>query len=310
MEENYSVILGPTASGKSSLAMELAAEMRGEIVSADSAQVYKYMDIGTAKPTIKEQANVPHHLIDVVLPSEEFSVFDFQKLSQKVIKDIKKRDNHPIVVGGTGLFIRALTEDFTLVSIPEDKAIRKKYQDMADEKGNHYIHSLLKNRDDNAYNKLHPNDYRRVIRALEVYELSGKSIYELQRRNQFASNITNINFYGLYMDRQRLYTQINNRVDQMIEDGLVTEVSELLKQGISKDCNALKAIGYRQVVMYLENQIDFDEMVRLIKRDTRRYAKRQLTWFRNMDNIKWYNLDNLNINQVKEKIIKQMQENG
>ncbi|WP_350345047.1 tRNA (adenosine(37)-N6)-dimethylallyltransferase MiaA [Proteinivorax tanatarense] len=307
MEENYSVILGPTASGKSSLAMDLAKEIDGEIISADSAQVYKYMDIGTAKPTSKEQSQIPHHIIDVIAPNEIFSVYDFQNLSQKVITEIKKRGNYPIVVGGTGLFVRALTEDFSLVEVPEDKEIRFKYQDIGQKKGNYYLHSLLKDKDEYAYKKLHPNDWRRVIRALEVYELTGKSIYQLQQKDEDIEN-KQINFYGLWMNRQRLYSRINARVDQMINDGLVEEVKTLLKLGFSKESNALKAIGYRQVIMYLDNQVDYNEMVRLIKRDTRRYAKRQLTWFRKMNNITWFDLDQRSITEVKTEILKQLQE--
>lgn len=287
MEENYVVILGPTASGKTALSIELAKRTNGEIVSADSMYIYEGMDIGTAKPTKQEMKGIPHHLIDIVKPGEEFTVYDYQTISQKVIKDIKSRGKFPIVVGGTGLYIRALTEDFSLTQIPQDDQIREKYYKLIEEKGKEFVHLLLRDRDPFAYNKLHHNDYRRVVRALEVHELTGQSIYSLQSRKEPNENIL---YIGLSMDREKLYDRVNQRVDIMLKEGLIEEVQSLLKSGVPKNCNAMKGIGYQQVIQYLEGELDYLQMVEILKRDTRHYAKRQLTWFRAMENILWLDL--------------------
>lgn len=287
MEDNYVVILGPTASGKTALSIELAKRAYGEIISADSMYIYKGMNIGTAKPTEEEMQGIPHHLIDIVKPGEEFTVYDYQNQSQKVIKDIKSRGKFPIVVGGTGLYIRALTEDFSLTQIPQDDQIREKYYKLIEEKGKEFVHSLLRERDTFAYTKLHPNDYRRVVRALEVYELTGQSIYSLQSRKEPNENIL---YVGLTMDREKLYNRVNQRVDIMLRSGLIEEVQALLNSGVPKNCNALKGIGYQQVIQYLEGEFDYLKMVEILKRDTRHYAKRQLTWFRAMENILWLDL--------------------
>lgn len=307
MEDNYVVILGPTASGKTALSIQLAKQTNGEIISADSMLIYKGMDIGTAKPTLEEREGIPHHLIDIIEPDEEFSVYDFQILSQKTIKEIKKRGKLPIVVGGTGLYIRALTEDFTLNQIPQDETVRRRYYEIMKSKGKEYLHSLLKDKDPLAYEKLHPNDYKRVIRALEVYELSGKSIYNLQEKKHTNNNIL---YIGLTMDRELLYKRVNDRVDVMLKEGLVDEVRALLAKGISKEANSMKGIGYKQVIDYLEGRLDYDKMVEILKRDTRRYAKRQLTWFRGMEGIVWLDITKEKREDIIIKILEMMKEKG
>lgn len=306
MEDKYIVILGPTATGKTALSIELAKKTNGEIISADSMYVYKGMDIGTAKPHEKEQEGVPHHLIDIVNPEDDFSVYDYQVLSQRIIKDIKSRGKLPMVVGGTGLFIRALTEDFSLNNIPQDLNVRNKYEEIMAEKGKDYLHNLLKDKDPFAFDKLHPNDYRRVIRALEVYELTNTSIYTLQQRK----NVKNMDilYIGLTMDREKLYHRINKRVEIMLENGLVDEVEGLLDRGVPAKCNSMKGIGYRQVLQYLNGEISYDKMVEILKRDTRNYAKRQLTWFKAMDNVLWMDMLDTPIEEAMEKILTSMQE--
>ncbi|SES77207.1 tRNA (adenosine(37)-N6)-dimethylallyltransferase MiaA [Anaerobranca gottschalkii] len=305
MEDNYVVILGPTASGKTALSIQLAKQTNDEIISADSMLIYKGMDIGTAKPTKEEMEGIPHHLIDIIEPDEEFSVYDYQILSQKTIREIKERGKLPIVVGGTGLYIRALTEDFTLNQIPQDEAVRKKYYEIMINKGKEYLHSLLKDKDPIAYEKLHPNDYKRVIRALEVYELSGNSIYNLQEKKHTNNNIL---YIGLTMDREILYKRVNDRVDIMLKQGLVDEVRALLAKGISKEANSMKGIGYKQVIEYLEGRLDYDKMVEILKRDTRRYAKRQLTWFRGMEGIYWLDITKMKKEDIITKILEKMKE--
>ncbi len=305
MEDNYVVILGPTASGKTAISIELAKRLSGEIISADSMLIYKGMDIGTAKPTEEEKQNIPHHLIDIINPDDEFSVYDYQVISQQKIKEIKKRSNLPIVVGGTGLFIRALTEDFSLNDIPQNNQIRLKYQEIMEEKGKEYLHGLLEKKDPKAFLKLHPNDYRRVIRAHEVFDLSGQSIYHLQQREKKQENIL---YVGLTMERPKLYERINQRVELMLNSGLVEEVDKLLKKGVSKDSNAMKGIGYRQVLHYLEGTVGYDEMVETLKKDTRRYAKRQLTWFNSMDDVYWIDLTKTTLDSAITKIIDLLQE--
>lgn len=305
MEDNYVVILGPTASGKTALSIELAKRTNGEIISADSMYIYRGMNIGTAKPSKEEMQGIVHHLIDIVEPTEDFTVYDYQICTQRLIKDIKSKGKLPIVVGGTGLYIRALTEDFSLKQIPQNIDVRNKYYSLIEDKGKEYVHSLLKNKDDFAYNKLHFNDYRRVVRALEVYELTGQSIYSLQNRSQLSKNIL---YVGLTMDRAKLYERVNQRVEIMLESGLIEEVKYLLDLGIPKDSNPMKGIGYRQVIQYLDGEIEYAKMVELLKRDTRHYAKRQLTWFRTMENILWIDLTVVEPEEALRKIFSALKE--
>ena len=308
MEDKYVVILGPTATGKTALSIELAKKTDGEIISADSMYIYKRMNIGTAKPREEEMDGVTHHLIDLVNPEDEFSVYDYQIMSQRTIMDIKSRGKLPIVVGGTGLFIRALTEDFSLNNIPQDHRVREKFEQIMNEKGKEHLHGLLKEIDPFAHEKLHPNDYRRVIRALEVHELTGTSIYKLQKKN-IAQN-DHILYIGLTMDREKMYERINKRVDLMLEAGLVEEVKELLKAGVPQDCNSMKGIGYRQVLEYINGDLEYDKMVEILKRDTRHFAKRQLTWFNGMDNILWIDILEVGLEPAMGKIFTAMQEKG
>ncbi|HOQ01199.1 MAG TPA: tRNA (adenosine(37)-N6)-dimethylallyltransferase MiaA [Acetivibrio clariflavus] len=285
------VILGPTASGKTKLSIELAKDIDGEIVSADSMQIYKYMDIGTAKPTEEEKQGIKHHLIDEITPDEEFSVARFQQLAVKYIDDIINRGKIPIVCGGTGLYIDSLIYNIEFGDTICDWELRERLRKEALEKGNEYLHNKLKEIDPEAAEKIHMNNVKRVIRAIEVYTYTHKTISMLQKESR--NNPSKYKFYvfGLSMGREKLYERINQRVDRMIEKGLVQEVKKLMEMGYDKSTIAMQGIGYKEILSYLRGEISFDEAVYLLKRNTRRYAKRQFTWFNRMKDVHWINLD-------------------
>ncbi len=285
------VILGPTASGKTKLSIELAKDIDGEIVSADSMQIYKYMDIGTAKPTEEEKQGIKHHLIDEITPDEEFSVARFQQLAVKYIDDIINRGKIPIVCGGTGLYIDSLIYNIEFGDTICDWEFRERLRKEALEKGNEYLHNKLKEIDPEAAEKIHMNNVKRVIRAIEVYTYTHKTISMLQKESR--NNPSKYKFYvfGLSMGREKLYERINQRVDRMIEKGLVQEVKKLMEMGYDKSTIAMQGIGYKEILSYLRGEISFDEAVYLLKRNTRRYAKRQFTWFNRMKDVHWINLD-------------------
>jgi len=285
------VILGPTASGKTKLSIELAKDIDGEIVSADSMQIYKYMDIGTAKPTEEEKQGIKHHLIDEITPDEEFSVARFQQLAVKYIDDIINRGKIPIVCGGTGLYIDSLIYNIEFGDTICDWELREMLRKEALEKGNEYLHNKLKEIDPEAAEKIHMNNVKRVIRAIEVYTYTHKTISMLQKESR--NNPSKYKFYvfGLSMGREKLYERINQRVDRMIEKGLVQEVKKLMEMGYDKSTIAMQGIGYKEILSYLRGEISFDEAVYLLKRNTRRYAKRQFTWFNRMKDVHWINLD-------------------
>jgi len=285
------VILVPTASGKTKLSIELAKYIDGEIVSADSMQIYKYMDIGTAKPTEEEKQGIKHHLIDEITPDEEFSVARFQQLAVKYIDDIINRGKIPIVCGGTGLYIDSLIYNIEFGDTICDWELRERLRKEALEKGNEYLHNKLKEIDPEAAEKIHMNNVKRVIRAIEVYTYTHKTISMLQKESR--NNPSKYKFYvfGLSMGREKLYERINQRVDRMIEKGLVQEVKKLMEMGYDKSTIAMQGIGYKEILSYLRGEISFDEAVYLLKRNTRRYAKRQFTWFNRMKDVHWINLD-------------------
>lgn len=292
MNKNIVIIAGPTASGKTALGIELAKRLNGEIISADSMQIYKYMDIGTAKPDKDETDGIPHHLMDVVDPSENFSVALFRRLAGEKIDDIISRNKLPIVLGGTGLYINSLTHSLDFTEFSEDKEYRDYLNNIALESGNDYLHGLLKAVDIESYNRLHPNDTKRIIRALEVYKHTGKTISEYQEESKKRDIDYNLAYFCLTMDRQRLYDRINKRVDIMFEKGLVEEVKKLREMGYTKDMTSMQGIGYKEVFNYLDGICTLEEIKDTIKQSSRRYAKRQLTWFRRDDRINWINVDN------------------
>ncbi|CCJ32635.1 MULTISPECIES: tRNA (adenosine(37)-N6)-dimethylallyltransferase MiaA [Caloramator] len=312
MKKNIVIIAGPTASGKTKIGIELAKKIDGEIVSADSMQIYKYMDIGSAKPTREEMQGVPHHMIDVVDPKEEFSVALYRQMAVDCIDNIIKRGKVPIIVGGTGLYINSLTYPLDFTETAKDEEYRFYLQNLAEEKGSHFIHEMLKEVDPESYNRLHPNDLKRIIRALEVYKNTGRPISEFQRESKKREIDFNLAYFGLTMDRTKLYERINQRVDEMFEKGLIDEVKKLKEMGYTKDMTSMQGIGYKEVFDYLDGYLTLEEVKDIIKQNTRRYAKRQLTWFRREDRIFWINLDefssidevlNVMINYIKEKFM-------
>ena len=283
------VIAGPTASGKTGLSVEIAKKLDGEIVSADSMQIYKTMDIATAKPTKEETAGIPHHLIDFVNPEDSFSVAKYKQLAYSAIDGILSRKKLPIVVGGTGLYIDALINNTAFLDYP-DNNIREELEKRSTIEGLESLYEELKKIDSETAEKLHINDSKRIIRALELYYLTGKTITEQNK----LSHITDSPYDFLLIvlnahDRQLLYDRINRRVDNMLEDGLLEEAKIFFESEASK--TAKQAIGYKELKPYIDGKIPFDEAVEKLKRETRRYAKRQLTWFRNKKDVNWIYID-------------------
>lgn len=276
-------ILGPTAVGKTELAVRIAARIGSEIISVDSRQVYRKMDIGTAKPT----QEIPHHMIDCVMPDEPFSVADYQKGADAAISQILQHGKVPMLVGGSGMYFRAVVDG--IFNGPQsDPALRQKLRQEAEEFGIPYLHQRLETIDPEAAGRIHHNDLMRIIRALEVYEKSGRRISELQK--QWNQGETRYKFlaFGLIRPRKELYERIDSRVDQMMSKGFLDEVRSL--SGYSRDLPSMNCLGYKELLSFLDGQYDLDEAVRLIKQNTRRFAKRQLTWFRKDKRIKWIDL--------------------
>lgn len=283
------VILGPTAAGKTEVAIETALRFHGEIISGDSMQVYRGMDIGTAKPTMEERRGVPHHLIDILDPDQAFSVADFQARVEALIPEIAARGKLPILAGGTGLYLRAVTTEYTFTETHTDWDLRRRLAEEADRLGEESLHRRLAEVDPIAASKIHPNDRRRVIRALEVYYQTGEPISSLQTAEAGKSK-WDLLLIGLTMDRDLLYRRIEQRVDRMVEDGLVEEVRHLLLSGHSRDLFSMQSLGYREIASYLKGEIPLEEAIALVKRNTRRFAKRQMTWFRRDEGIVWLEL--------------------
>ena len=283
------VITGPTAVGKTDISIKVAEELCGEIVSCDSMQVYKYMDIGTAKPSLSERETVPHHLIDVVTPDEDFNVAIFQELAEAAISDITSRHRIPILVGGTGLYIKAIVDGFLFPWEGASPEVRESLEEEAKEKGPDALHARLEEVDPQAARKIHPNDKRRVIRALEVYVTTGRPISDMWRegRRRKRARFDRLVMIGLVRERASLYERIEHRCDKMIKMGLVEETRQLLEHGYSRTLTSGQALGYKETVRYLKGECSLEEAVELIKRDTRRYAKRQLIWFRADPRVEW-----------------------
>jgi tRNA dimethylallyltransferase len=284
------VIAGPTAVGKTDLAIWLAKHLNGEIISADSMQVYKYMDIGTAKPTLEQQLKVKHHLIDIVEPSQNFSVADYQLLFDQTVNLLDAQGKIPVVTGGTGLYIRACLRAFSFADPGADPEIRQKLWEQAlNAEGTDVLHQQLMQVDPWAAARIHPNDNYRIIRALEVYLRTNTPFSVLQREQVAISKYKTIYLF-LDRNREQLYRRIEERVDGMIERGLITEVEGLLKQGFSPELKAMQSLGYQQINQYLQKKISLEEANGIIKQKTRNYAKRQLTWFRKEPVDLWTNI--------------------
>lgn len=301
-------IIGPTAVGKTELSINLAKKLNTEIVSGDSMLVYRKLDIGTAKPSLEERQGIPHHLIDFLDAHEDFSAAKFNEVAHNIIHDINKKGKIPILAGGTGLYVKSLLEGYDFSPAPKSQALREKLELLAKEKGNLYLYEMLKKMCPRTAERLHPNDIRRVVRAIEVYHLKGQEArqaksYDIENKLRYDCLVI-----GLTMDRQRLYERINLRVDKMIRNGLVDEVKNLLNEGLSTNCQAMQAIGYKEIVAYLNGQCTFIDAVNNIKQATRNFAKRQFTWYRKMPYIKWYDVEKNSADKILEYIYRDVAE--
>ena len=283
------VVAGPTAVGKTEYAIRIAEQFNGEIVSCDSMQLYKYMDIGSAKPTPEEQARAKHYLIDEIDPRDEFSVAIYQKMAKKYIEEIFAKGKTPIIAGGTGLYLNSLIYDMDFASPVHDDELRNKYYKMADEEGNQAVHDVLASKAPDIAARIHPNNVKKVIRALETVETDGENIKEFSAVNNKCKDYDCL-MLCLNRDRQELYDRINLRVDMLVDMGLLDEVKSLMDMGFTTDNIAMKGIGYKEIIDYFNGEYDLETALELVKRNTRRYAKRQITWFKRYDDMKWFNL--------------------
>lgn len=305
LKKTVIVIVGPTAVGKTKLSIEIAKKFNGEVISGDSMQVYQGMDIGTAKVTTNEMQGIPHYMLDILRPNEQFSVADFQLHVQRHINDITAKGKLPIIAGGSGLYIQAALYDYNFSKQKRDEQVTKQLEDELNEKGIKALYSHLKEIDPKQAEKIHPNNHRRVIRALEIYKLTGKTMSENQK-NQQKESPYQIIFIGLEMDRTILYNQINKRIDMMLDNGLEAEVRNLYNRGF-RDCQSMKAIGYKEFIPFFEGLETLEQSVEILKRNSRRYAKRQYTWFRNKFDIHWFTMHPEDFTNTFEKVFKYLE---
>ncbi len=296
--EKLVIITGPTGIGKTEISLKLAKKYKGEIISSDSMQIYKKLDIGTAKLDLSK-TTIPHYMIDVVEADENFSVAEFKNKSKKIISDINERGRLPFVVGGTGLYINSLVYNLDFTETEADYQYRNELNKILEKNGSEVLYNKLLDLNSDMAEKIHKNNGQRIIRALEILKNGNEKGNNFRQENKDY----NLVYIGLNMDRERLYDRINDRVDKMINLGLVEEVKGLLNDGIDKNSQSLKAIGYKEVISYLDNEIDYDEMVELIKKNSRHYAKRQLTWFRRDERIKWFDRESENLLEDIENYI-------
>lgn len=311
MKKNLIILLGPTAIGKTDLSLKLAEQINGEIVSCDSMQIYKYMDVGSAKVSKMEQARIKHHLIDIVYPDEEYTVADYKRDAENIINSLNDLGKVPIVTGGTGLYINSLVYKLNFTTAEPDYQLRERLEKMAETEGVDKVFDILKSIDAETSEKLHPNDVKRVIRAIEIYEQSGVTMGEYNKN--FRTEVEDYNLYmiGLNMDRAKLYERINLRVDLMMEAGLLEEVKSLIEKGYTKDLTSMQGIGYKEVMDYFEDRMTLEDTIDLVKQKSRNYAKRQLTWFRRDDRINWYNKDEFSSeDELLEKILEDIRKNN
>ena len=283
------ILTGPTAVGKTALSIGLAKAVDGEIISADSMQVYRKMNIGTAKIQQSEMQGVRHHLIDILDPGEDFNVVLFKKYALEAMKDIYSRGKIPVVVGGTGFYIQALLYDINFEDNDNDMSYREELQTLAAEHGNSYIHDMLAGVDPESAEKIHENNVKRVIRALEFYKKTGTKISEHNEAESQKESPYNFEYFVLNDDRQKLYDRIDRRIDIMLEDGLLDEVKSLVDEGYSRDLVSMQELGYKEMIDYIQERYTLDEAVYTLKRDTRHFAKRQVTWFKREKQVTWVN---------------------
>ncbi len=283
------ILTGPTAVGKTKLSIALAKAVNGEIISADSMQVYKHMDIGSAKIKKEEMCGVTHHLIDVLEPDEEFHVVRFQEMAKQAMEEIYAKGKVPILAGGTGFYIQAVVKDIDFSKETEKSPIREELEKLAEEKGCEYLHEKLQQIDPKSAEKIHANNVKRVIRALEYFELTGKPISAHNEEESLKQSPYNVAYFVLNDIREKLYERIDARVDAMLQEGLVDEVSLLAEKGYTKDMVSMQGLGYKEILSYLDGSCTLDEAVYILKRDTRHFAKRQLTWFKREKDVIWVN---------------------
>lgn len=286
-KKNLVILTGPTAVGKTELSIELARQIGGEIISADSMQVYKYMDIGSAKIMPQEMGGVVHHLIDVLDPREEFDVYRFLQMAKAKMQEIYDRGHVPVIVGGTGFYIQAVLYDIDFTQSEEDSGLRRQLEELAASQGAHALHEMLREVDPQAAEDIHENNVKRVIRAIEYFRQTGEKISEHNKEQRAKESPYNFCYFVLNDDRAKLYERIDQRVDRMLEAGLVEEVRSLLEMGCKRESTAMQGLGYKEIIDYLQGNIDLERAVYLIKRDTRHFAKRQLTWFKRERDVIW-----------------------
>lgn len=309
MKQKLLVLGGPTAVGKTELSIKLAKELKGEIISADSMQIYKYMDIGSAKVTEQEMDGIKHHLIDVIEPNVPFSVADFKEYGEISLKNILSKNKFPIIAGGTGLYINSLTCNMTFTEAEKDEEYRLYLEKLSEEKGNDFVHEMLKEIDPISYKEIHANNRKRVIRALEVYKLTKKPFSSFNAGEDFYKSDYDVYYYVLTMNRDKLYERINKRVDIMIEKGLLEECIKLREMGYTSDMQSMQGIGYKEILYYLENKISFEDAVNMIKQGSRNYAKRQLTWFRRDKRCIFLDKDVMSEDEILHKVLNDIRNN-
>ena len=296
-------IAGPTAVGKTKYAIEVAKAFHGEIISADSMQIYQYMDIGSAKPTKEELAQAKHYLVDEIDPRKEFSVAEYQVLAKNYIEKVFQDGKIPIVSGGTGLYLNSLIYDMNFSVMPKQVNLRQELEKEAALYGVEHVHNRLKTLDQAAADRIHPNNLKKVIRAIEVFESTGEGIREF-KESFITTNDYDCILIGLSRDREELYHRIDQRVDHLMETGLVEEIQSLLEKGLSENNISMKGIGYKEIIAYLHGEYDLDEAVCLVKRNTRRYAKRQMTWLKRYPDMIWFNLSEYNEAEISPALLK------
>ncbi len=304
MKKPIIILTGPTAVGKTKASIGLAKAVDGEIISADSMQVYKYMDIGSAKIRPEEMQGVKHYLVDELEPSEEFHVVRFQQMAKQAMKEIYAKGKIPIVVGGTGFYIQALLYDIDFTKNEEDTVYRKKLEALAKEKGAVYLHEMLRTVDPASADSIHANNIKRVIRALEFYQLTGEKISEHNEKERAKESPYAFCYFVLNDDRKLLYDRIDQRIDKMLEEGLLEEVTALKNKGYTKDMVSMQGLGYKEILDYLNGECTLEEAIYILKRDTRHFAKRQLTWFRRERDVIW--IDKNKYGHDEEKILEVM----
>ncbi len=303
MNKKLVIIAGPTAVGKTDISIKIAKELNTEIISADSMQIYKYMDIGSAKVSKEEQSLVNHHLIDIIDPKEEFSVSEYKDKAQNIISQLHDVGKIPVITGGTGLYINSLICNMSFTESSKDEEYREYIEGIAGDKGNEFVHSMLKDIDPESYRVIHHNNLKRVIRALEVYHITGRPFSDFKEDNMYSCDY-DLHYYILNMDREKLYNRINKRVDIMLQNGLVEEVKGLMDYGCTKDMQSMKGIGYKELISYLQGEITYGEAIEDIKKGSRNYAKRQLTWFRKDPRAVFIDKDNYSCDEdIVDKIL-------